>query len=97
MSDPLKFIQIAVASLDNGPFGTDVLEHYFHEHSIPVISQAMNVTIDGALYTVWNFIDADAAQKIVEEFNGVYVSTLNEEWQKANAFRLSTQLLDSPP
>lgn len=78
-------------------FGTDVLEHYFHEHSIPVISQAMNVTIDGALYTVWNFIDADAAQKIVEEFNGVYVSTLNEEWQKANAFRLSTQLLDSPP
>ena len=57
----------------------------------------MNVTIDGALYTIWNFIDADAAQKIVEEFSGVYVSTLSEKWQKANAFRLSTQLLDSPP
>jgi hypothetical protein len=97
MSNPLKFIQIAVACLDDGPYGSDVLEHYFHEHSIPVISQAMDVTIDGQIFTVWNFIDRKAAERIVEEFGGIDVSTLDEGWLKANAFRLSTQLLDGSP
>ncbi|CAN5192827.1 hypothetical protein BH10PSE11_BH10PSE11_08330 [soil metagenome] len=96
MSDPIKFIQIAVARLDDGPYGTDVLENYFHEHSIPAISQAMDVTIDGQPYTVWNFINAKAAQTIIDEFNGIDVSTLSEDWRKANAFRLSTQLLGDP-
>lgn len=93
MSDPVKFIQIAVPPLDDGPYGTDVLENYFHEHSIPAISQAMNVAINGQIYTVWNFINAKAAQTIIEEFNGIDISTLSEEWRKSNAFRLSTQVL----
>lgn len=88
-----KLIQIAVAH-DGGPNGADVLEHYFHEASVPALSRAMDVTIDGALYTVWNFADAAAAQRIVEEFAGIDVSTLGPVWLAANAARLNVTYLD---
>lgn len=97
MSDGVKLIQVAVAHDGGELYGSDVLEQYFYENSVPVLSRAMDVVIDGVVYTVWNFNDAWAAQKIIEEFNGIDVSTLGDDWLKANAFRLTTQVVDDQP